>query len=146
MFTDGSKLEAGEAGFGVFFETPVSGEHAVGQKLGPHPTVFQAGAMVITKACEAVSAVMAEEGVPNAVTIYSDSQSVLQALNSCWITSKTVWECAYALMDLGKFVSGHLRWVKGHSRIPDHLPTIGKRTRTSCSRNGRQTTPNLRGK
>ena len=79
MFT---KLENGEAGFGVFFETPTSGEHAVGQRLGPHPTVFQAEAMAITKACEAVSVVMAEEGVPNAVTIYSDSQSVLQALNS----------------------------------------------------------------
>ena len=73
--------------------------------------------MAITKACEAVSAVMAEEGVPSAVTIYSDSQSVLQALNSRWITSKTVWECASALTDLGEFVSVHLRWVKGHSGI-----------------------------
>ena len=69
--------------------------------------------MAITRACEAVSAVMAEEGVPNAVTIYSDSQSVLQALNSRWITSKTVWECATALTDLGEFISVHLRWVKG---------------------------------
>ena len=50
--------------------------------------------MAITKACEVVSMVMAEEGVPNRVTIYSDSQSALQALNSRWITSKTVWECA----------------------------------------------------
>ena len=60
---------------------------------------------------------MAEEGVPNDVTIYSDSQSVLQALNSRWITSKTVWECASALTDLGEFVSVHLRWVKGRSGI-----------------------------
>ena len=74
VFTDSSKLENGETGFGVFFETPLSGEHVVGQPLGPHPTVFQAEALAITKACEAVSAVMAEEGVPNAVTIYSDSQ------------------------------------------------------------------------
>ena len=69
VFTDGSKLENGEAGFGVFFETPISGAHAVGQQLGPHPTVFQAAAMAITRACEAVSAVMAEGGVPKAVTI-----------------------------------------------------------------------------
>ena len=63
VFMDGSKLENRESGFGVFFETPVSGEHTVRQRLGPHPTVFQAEAMAITRACEAVSAVMAEEGV-----------------------------------------------------------------------------------
>ena len=74
----------------VFFETSASGEHAVGQHLGPHPTVFQAEARAITRACKAVLAVMVEEGVPNAITIYSDSQSVLQALNGRWITSKTV--------------------------------------------------------
>ena len=115
MFTIGFKLENGEVGFGVFFETPVSSEHAVGQKLGPLPMVFQAEAMAITEACEAVLTVMAEEGVPNKVTIYSNSQSVLQPLNNRWITSKTVWECASALTDLCKFVSVHLRWVKGHS-------------------------------
>ena len=40
-----------------------------------------------------------------------------QALNSRWITSKTLWECASALTDLGEFVSVHFRWVKGHSGI-----------------------------
>ena len=69
-----------------------------------YAVVFQAEAMAITKACEAVSAVMAEEGVPNAVTIYSNSQTLLQALNGRWITSKTVWECASALID---HVSNH---------------------------------------
>ena len=82
----------GSAGFGIFFETPVSSEQVVGQKLGPHLTIFQVEAMVITKACKAVSAVVAEEGMPNTVPIYRDSQSVLQALNSRWITFKTVWE------------------------------------------------------
>ena len=28
-----------------------------------------------------------------------------------------MWECASALTDLGEFVSVHLRWVKGHSRV-----------------------------
>ena len=73
--------------------------------------------MAITKACKALSLVMAEEGVANAMTIYSDRQLVLQALNSLWITSKTVWECAYVLTNLCKFVSVHLRWVKGHSGV-----------------------------
>ena len=58
---------------------------------------------------------MPEDGVPSAVLIYSDSQSVLQALNSSWINSKTVWKCATALTDLGKFFSVNLRWVKGNS-------------------------------
>ena len=56
-------------------------------------------------------------GVWNGVTIYNDSQSVLKALNSWWITPKTVWECASALTDRGEFVSVHLRWVKCHSGI-----------------------------
>ena len=30
VFTDGCKLEKGEAGFGVFFQTPILGKHAVG--------------------------------------------------------------------------------------------------------------------
>ena len=102
VFTDGSKPEDGEAGFEVFFETPFSGEHAIGQTLStPPPTVFQAEAIVITKTCDAVSMVLAEDGVLKAVTIYSDSQSVLQVRNSGWITSKAVWECASALTDLG---------------------------------------------
>ena len=42
VFTDRSKLENGEAGFGVFFKTPV--KHAVGQKLGPqHQQVCDKG-------------------------------------------------------------------------------------------------------
>ena len=53
------------------------------------------------------------EGVPNVMTIYTDSQS----LNSCWITSKTMWECESALTDLSEFVFVHLRWVKGHSGV-----------------------------
>ena len=85
MFTYSSKLENGESGFGVFFEMPVPGNHAVGQKLGPLPTVFKAEALAITKACKAVSTVMAQEGVHNAVTVYSDSQSALQGLNSHWM-------------------------------------------------------------
>ena len=80
VLTDGCKLENGEAGFGVFFETPISGENTVGQKLGQHAMLFQAEVQDFTKACKAVLAVMSEEGVPSTVTIYSDSQSVLQAL------------------------------------------------------------------
>ena len=74
VLTDGCKLENGEAGFGVFFETPISGENTVGQKLGQHAMLFQAEVQDFTKA------VMSEEGVPSTVTIHSDSQSVLQAL------------------------------------------------------------------
>ena len=42
---------------------------------------------------------------------------MLQALNSRWITSKTVLEFASALTDLGEFISVHLWWVKGHSGV-----------------------------
>ena len=54
VFTDCTKLESREAGVGVFLEMPIFGKHPVRQRLGPHPTVFQAEALAITKACEAV--------------------------------------------------------------------------------------------
>ena len=60
---------------------------------------------------------METPGVPNAVTIYSDSQATLKALSGRWIRSKVIRNCANNLNELGRFASVHLCWVKGHSGV-----------------------------
>ena len=88
-----------------------------GKHLGKHASVYQAEATAITEACLLISEAMENPGVPNAVTIYSDSQSTLKALSGRWIRSKVVRNCANALNDLGRFASVQLCWVKGHSGV-----------------------------
>ena len=53
---------------------------------------------------------------PQAVSIYTDSQSVLKALAGRWIRLKVIKRCA-ALNELGRTKSVQLCWVKGHAGI-----------------------------
>ena len=98
--------------------------------------------MAITKACKAVSMVLAEEGVLNEVTIYSNSQSVLQTLNSRWLLQsmcanfanfkaflfqkwKMRWETAdpesfrksRKILALPRDIFSRMRWVTGHAYL-----------------------------
>ena len=123
FYTDGSKLRDGSAGYGVYVPLPRNGEipafnFELKQHLGNRPTVYQAEALAITRACR-VATLMLSKGylVNGKITIYTDSQSVLRALNSRWIRSQTILDCSRALSDLGQWNSVHLRWVKGHSGV-----------------------------
>ena len=51
------------------------------------------------------------------ITIYSDSQASLAALNKLTVNSDTVEKCLNALNALGKDNGIHLRWVKAHVGI-----------------------------
>ena len=116
VFTDGSKLSNGNAGLGVFSDS-MGVQISHGRHLGKHASVYQSEALAIKDACELVAEALETPGVPNAVTIYTDSQSVLKALNGRWIKSKVVRDSQRALNDLGQHTSVQLCWVKGHSGI-----------------------------
>ena len=51
------------------------------------------------------------------INIYSDSQSILKALNNPKIVSRQVWECTQGLNELAKVNFVNLIWVPGHSGI-----------------------------
>ena len=81
--------------------------------------MFQAEALAISQACDLYEAQL-EQGntLPAAITIYSDSQSVLKALASRWIRSRTILSCIEKLNSVGRWASVQLCWVKGHSGVP----------------------------
>jgi ribonuclease HI len=118
IFTDGSKLSDGKTGYGVFFNIAGS-DHRHKQHLGTFPTVFQAEVLAIQRGCELIHRHLdLHPRLPRKVTIYSDSQSAIQALSSRKMKSKTVRNCRIALNDLGRErVSVRLRWVKAHVGI-----------------------------
>ena len=114
VFTDGSKLGNSQTGLGVYFR---SGEVEVSHKryLGKHASVYQAEALAINDACELIEQRMEEDDIPNPISIYTDSQAVLRALDGRWIRSKVIRDCARRLNELGRYASVHLSWVRGHS-------------------------------
>lgn len=89
-----------------------------GTFLGKNVSVYQAEALAIKDACEIVHRTLNQGADITAVTLYSDSQSVLRALSSRWVRSKVIFDCCLALNDLGRRVPIHLRWVRGHSGVP----------------------------
>ena len=60
---------------------------------------------------------MEEDDIPNSISIYTDSQAVLRALDGRWIRSKVIRDCARRLNELGRYASVHLSWVRGHSGV-----------------------------
>ena len=116
VFTDGSKLSNGNTGLGVYSDSQ-GVKIAYGKHLGKHASVYQAEASAIRQACDLITLEMDSAEAPTAVTIYSDSQAVLKALNGRWIKSKVIRDCQRALNELGRHISVHLCWVKGHSGV-----------------------------
>ena len=64
------------------------------------------------------------------ITIHSDSQACLAALDKVTINSETVQRCAVALNQLGSQNKLHLRWVKAH------IGTQGNETADSLAKKG----------
>ena len=123
-YTDGSKLND-QTGFGygiTLNEWVLASEHG---SLGPTNSVFQAEITAIQKCAEKV----ADENCSH-VTIYSDSQAALAALENHKIKHKSVDDCAKSLNNLGlsKYVT--LKWVKAHANttgneFADQLAKLG---------------------
>ena len=82
--------------------------------LGNTATVFLAEITAIPKSAE----MLLDSGwKKQTITIYSDSQASLAALNKLTVNSDTVQKCLNALNALAKDNGIHLPWVKAHVGI-----------------------------
>ncbi|VEN58452.1 unnamed protein product [Callosobruchus maculatus] len=120
-YTDGSLAREG-SGSGDY------GPHTrLSLPLGGHTTVFQAEVYAIL-AC--VNRIRKTDGSRRRITICSDSQAAIKALNAWKITSGLVLECRRALDDISAKHKVSLMWVPGHAGVKgnemaDHLARMG---------------------
>ncbi len=109
-YTDGSKLQE-KVGYGLGItlnDELISRENG---SLDDDSSVFQAEVIAIHRAC-----VLLKELETKRVTIFSDSQSALQALAAVQVTSLAVKNCIAELNDLAQAATVELKWVKGHAQ------------------------------
>ena len=83
VYTDGSKLE-GLAGCGVH----IQGKEDICKHLGPSASVFQGEVLAIKIAAKALQGT-----VGKTITVCSDSQAALMALDNEVFRNITTWEC-----------------------------------------------------
>lgn len=108
FYTDGSKTDAG-VGVGVW-----GSENEICAPLGITPTVFQAEVSAI----DFCIALCLEKGYRNKkVTLLSDSQAAIKALNSSEFVSKLAWDCLNKLLNLAQENEVTIMWVPGHMGI-----------------------------
>ena len=76
------------------------------EELQFHWERAQAEALAISQACDLHESELAKgTELPAAISIYSDSQAVLRALNSRWIKSRVIQACIEKLNALGVWTS-----------------------------------------
>lgn len=109
-YTDGSK-KGNDVGSGIYGENPRLRQ---AQNLGNYASIFQAEVYAIT-ACAGIN--LSKRYVNQHITINSDSQAALLAIDSPIVRSKLVQDCVSQLNALGKNNQLVLQWVPGHSDI-----------------------------
>ena len=77
--------------------------------LGTYPTVFQAECLAIVNGLKTQNDVINED-----LTILTDSQAVLYALQDVTTTSKTVKMVKDSLNALGARIPVRIKWIKAH--------------------------------
>jgi ribonuclease HI len=109
-YTDGSRMAEG-TGAGVYGQ---SVHRRLSIPLGRHATVFQAVVYAILACAHEIEA----QGQPERyVSIYSDSQAALKAIQAAKTTSPLVRQCQQALNDISARHAVKLYWVPGHAGV-----------------------------
>jgi ribonuclease HI len=110
-YTDGSRMQDGRTGAGVYGQ---SERRRLSISLGKYVTVFQVE-IYATLAC--VCDIQNRARSEKYISICSDSQAALEALQAVKMTSPLVRQCQKALDDISTYNSVGLFWVPGHSGI-----------------------------
>ena len=82
--------------------------------LGKHATVFQAEVYVILACAHEIEA---QDWPEKYVSICSDSQAALKALQAAKTTAPLVRQCQQALNDISARHAVRLYWVPGHAGV-----------------------------
>jgi ribonuclease HI len=118
VYTDGSKMN-GKVGAGVVAMGTIDVRHGHDnsciewteqEHMGERATVFQAEVYAIELACDELM----ERGAQYPVTIFSDSQAAIQAINNPLIKSKMVMQAINKLNEVAEFTRVDIRWIKAH--------------------------------
>ncbi len=107
-YTDGSKSEEG-TGAGIWGERP--GREII-VPMGKYHSVFQSEVAAILR-CAQENLMLGYRN--KVISIFSDSQAALKALDSFEFKSRLVWDCYSFLAELGRCNMVTLCWIPGHS-------------------------------
>ena len=109
-YTDGSKMDSG-VGAGIYIKNGKETAITKAYHLNDETSVFQAEMMAINKAIETLDD---QKVKTKNITIFTDSQSALGAIDKHKTNSKTVNSTISKLNKLGKNNTIKLKWVKAH--------------------------------
>ena len=110
-YTDGSKID-NQTGFGFAITEYDSVIASDSGQLGSKNSVFQAEISAIKHCADEALELQCP-----VITIYSDSQAALSALENHKIKHKTVEDCVLSLNKLAKSKKVTLKWVKAHNDV-----------------------------
>jgi ribonuclease HI len=108
-YTDGSLMGNAGSGVAIFRQMDQNPIYTNSRYVGM-ATVFQAEVHAIQMACNQASTYQ-----DTRVTIFSDSQAAIYAINNSCLRSRTVLNAVKALQALGQRKLVHLQWIKAHN-------------------------------
>ena len=129
VFTDGSKDEHGNTGYGAHFTDQDLGVSILGP-LHTFNSVYQAEVAAILVATNYLSSLNVSNRV---IHFYSDSQAAIKALDNTTLNSQITKQCSDALNNLASNnITVNLNWIPGHSdyngnELADHLAKLGSK-------------------
>ena len=116
IYTDCSKVN-GAVGSGIFSESVKINQSI---RLPDHYSIFQTEAVAIQVAAR----IIGDGWVPKRnVTILSDSQAAIRALNCNIMNSKMLYACSRYFDEITEWYKVLVVWVLGHSGIPGNCRT-----------------------
>ena len=125
IFTDGSKNEIGQTGYGITFNEEEVNE--ISEPLPSYSSIFQAEAIAIWQA----SKILNHINLSNLnLEFYTDSQAVLNSQQKRFNKNEIIRNCHTILNELGTNNNVNLNWVPGHegyegNERADHLAKLG---------------------
>ena len=113
FFTDGSKTDKGVASATIL--TNCHGIRKIYKnRLPPKASIFEAEVFGILTALSVIDKL---KDTPNSISIFSDSQAVLQLLNSSSQVSHLMYKIQKLAVDITHRINIKFIWVPGHSNI-----------------------------
>lgn len=134
VFTDGSKNESEQVGYGYTIKSKIKAlRHEAHYNLGTTPSVFQAEIMAIKTAADRL---YDNNITGKTIEFYIDNQAAIYALKKVTLTDNLVLETKRSLNQLTNNNQVRLNWIPGHSgflgnEVADRKAKLGTLTNTA---------------